>query len=57
MPAGSPRSCRTRLLQANSLVELRLAPQRLTAEIAAFLDECWKPARCGRGSSRAAAAS
>ena len=32
-----------RLLQANSIVELRLAPKRLTAEIAAFLDECWKP--------------
>jgi pimeloyl-ACP methyl ester carboxylesterase len=32
-----------RLLQANSIVELRLAPARLTDEIAAFLDECWKP--------------
>jgi pimeloyl-ACP methyl ester carboxylesterase len=32
-----------RLLQANSIVELRLAPERLTDEIAAFLDECWKP--------------
>jgi pimeloyl-ACP methyl ester carboxylesterase len=32
-----------RLLQANSIVELRLAPGRLTDEIAAFLDECWKP--------------
>jgi pimeloyl-ACP methyl ester carboxylesterase len=32
-----------RLLQANSIVELRLAPKRLTDEIAAFLDECWKP--------------
>ena len=32
-----------RLLQANSIVELRLAPERLTGEIAAFLDECWKP--------------
>jgi pimeloyl-ACP methyl ester carboxylesterase len=32
-----------RLLQANSIVELRLAPERLTNEIAAFLDECWKP--------------
>jgi pimeloyl-ACP methyl ester carboxylesterase len=33
-----------RLLQAYSLVELRVAPNRLTNEIAAFLDECWKPA-------------
>ena len=32
-----------RLLQANSIVELRLAPERLTNEIAAFLDECWRP--------------
>jgi pimeloyl-ACP methyl ester carboxylesterase len=31
------------LLQANSILELRLAPERLTNEIAAFLDECWKP--------------
>ena len=34
-----------RLLEANSLVELRLQPERLTGEIAAFLDEIWaKPA-------------
>jgi pimeloyl-ACP methyl ester carboxylesterase len=33
-----------RLLQANSFLELRLAPDRLTDEIAAFLDDCWKPA-------------
>jgi pimeloyl-ACP methyl ester carboxylesterase len=32
-----------RLLQANSIVELRLAPERLTGEIAAFLGDCWKP--------------
>jgi pimeloyl-ACP methyl ester carboxylesterase len=32
-----------RLLQANSIIELRLAPERLTNEIAAFLDDCWKP--------------
>ena len=32
-----------RLLMANSLVELRMQPERLTAEIAAFLDEVWKP--------------
>jgi pimeloyl-ACP methyl ester carboxylesterase len=30
-----------RLLQANSLVELRMQPQRLTGEIAAFVDEVW----------------
>jgi pimeloyl-ACP methyl ester carboxylesterase len=32
-----------RLLLASSIVELRLAPERLTNEIAAFLDDCWKP--------------
>jgi pimeloyl-ACP methyl ester carboxylesterase len=32
-----------RLFQASSLLELRVAPQRLTGEIAAFLDDCWRP--------------
>ncbi len=45
-----------RLLEADSLVELRFTPERLTTEIAAFLDECWKPARRARR-RRAAAAS
>ena len=31
------------LLEANSLFELRMRPQRLTNEIAAFLDDCWRP--------------
>jgi hypothetical protein len=30
-----------RLLEADSLLELRLRPARLTAEIAAFLDDVW----------------
>ncbi len=30
-----------RLLEADSLVELRLQPERLTGEIASFLDEIW----------------
>lgn len=34
-----------RLLMADSLVELRLHPQRLTEEIAAFLDDVWAPRR------------
>ena len=36
-----------RLLEADSLVELRMRPERLTDEIAAFLDEVWAacPAR------------
>jgi len=37
-----------RLLLANSIVELRLKPDRLTGEIAAFLDECWKPRAAAR---------
>jgi pimeloyl-ACP methyl ester carboxylesterase len=37
-----------RLLEADSLIELRMRPARLTNEIAAFLDEVW-----GKQSSRA----
>jgi pimeloyl-ACP methyl ester carboxylesterase len=37
-----------RLLEANSLVELRLRPERLTAEIASFLDEIWAKRNGGR---------
>jgi pimeloyl-ACP methyl ester carboxylesterase len=36
-----------RLLEADSLVELRISPERLTGEIADFLDEVWR-ARRGR---------
>jgi pimeloyl-ACP methyl ester carboxylesterase len=32
-----------RLLEADSIIELRLAPERLTEEIAAFVEECWRP--------------
>ncbi len=46
-----------RLLEASSLVELRLTPARLTEEIAGFLDDCWKPARRGARRSRGTAAS
>jgi pimeloyl-ACP methyl ester carboxylesterase len=31
-----------RLVEAESVVEMRLRPERLTAEIAAFVDECWE---------------
>jgi hypothetical protein len=31
-----------RLIDANSLLELRLAPERLTARIAEFIGECWR---------------
>jgi pimeloyl-ACP methyl ester carboxylesterase len=32
-----------RLLDANSILELRIAPDRLTNEIARFIDDCWRP--------------
>lgn len=31
----------SRLIEAGSILELRIAPERLTDEIAAFIDECW----------------
>lgn len=42
-----------RLLEADSILELRMAPERLTNDIARFIDDCWKPQ--GKGSKRAAA--
>jgi pimeloyl-ACP methyl ester carboxylesterase len=42
-----------RLLEADSLVELRLRPERLTGEIASFLDEIWRPRRTARRSKSA----
>jgi pimeloyl-ACP methyl ester carboxylesterase len=41
-----------RLLQASSIVELRLAPERLTGEIAEFIDECWRPQTAKRPPKR-----
>jgi pimeloyl-ACP methyl ester carboxylesterase len=35
------------LVEANSLFELRFRPERLTAIIADFLDECWMPMHAG----------
>ena len=32
-----------RLVDASSILELRIAPERLTNEIARFIDECWRP--------------
>jgi pimeloyl-ACP methyl ester carboxylesterase len=43
-----------RLLEANSLVELRLQPERLTGEIAAFIDEVWSKPSAKRGKRPAA---
>jgi pimeloyl-ACP methyl ester carboxylesterase len=41
-----------RLLRADSLLEMRLSPERLTDEIGQFLDHCWKPRRTARGGAR-----
>jgi pimeloyl-ACP methyl ester carboxylesterase len=45
-----------RLLNANSIIELRTKPERLTEEIAAFVEECWAPQATGakRGAGAAA---
>jgi pimeloyl-ACP methyl ester carboxylesterase len=43
-----------RLLRADSFLELRMTPERLTGEIADFLDDCWKPARRRRRTPAAA---
>lgn len=41
----------SRLVDASSILELRLAPERLTAEIARFVDECWRPSAAERRAS------
>ncbi len=48
LPAG-------RLLEATSFFEMRIAPRRLTNEIADFLDECWKPRPAKRAPRRRSA--
>ena len=37
-----------RLVHADSLLEMRLTPARITGEIARFLDECWAPRAAAR---------
>jgi pimeloyl-ACP methyl ester carboxylesterase len=44
-----------RLIEANSLFELRLRPRRLTNEVAAFLEECWRPRHTARPRRRVSA--
>jgi pimeloyl-ACP methyl ester carboxylesterase len=46
-----------RLVEASSILELRLAPERLTGEIGRFVDECWRPVKApvARGRGRASA--
>jgi pimeloyl-ACP methyl ester carboxylesterase len=50
-----------RLIEASSILELRLTPERLTSEIVAFVERCFKPPRAagrprraGSGSPRSA---
>jgi len=43
-----------RLVEADSIFELRMTPERLTNEIADFIDACWKPKRAKRPPSRGA---
>jgi pimeloyl-ACP methyl ester carboxylesterase len=50
---------RARLVEASSIFEWRVAPRRLTAELALFLDEVWSPpgpAPGANGNGRSAAA-
>jgi pimeloyl-ACP methyl ester carboxylesterase len=44
------------LLEASSIVELRIAPERLTNEIADFIERCWLPRPAQRARTRAARA-
>jgi pimeloyl-ACP methyl ester carboxylesterase len=44
-----------RLIEANSLLELRMQPERLTNEIARFLDDVWEHAPARRAPKRQAA--
>jgi pimeloyl-ACP methyl ester carboxylesterase len=45
-----------RLVEAGSILEMRVSPKRLTDEVARFLDECWKPAPAERRPRPAASA-
>jgi pimeloyl-ACP methyl ester carboxylesterase len=46
-----------RLVEASSILELRLTPERLTNEIVVFVEECFRGARAGAGGRRRAASS
>ncbi len=45
-----------RLIEASSILELRISPERLTGEIGGFIDECWRPRAAGRARRPAASA-
>jgi hypothetical protein len=42
-----------RLVEASSILELRLTPERLTSEIVHFVEECFKPAPASGSRRRA----
>jgi pimeloyl-ACP methyl ester carboxylesterase len=44
------------LLEASSILELRVAPERLTDEIAQFIERCWRPRPARRARERASRA-
>ena len=46
-----------RLVEASSILELRLTPERLTSEIVAFVERCFKPPRASGRPRRAASGS
>src|SRR5215210_5430432 len=48
--AGELPNCT--LLEASSILELRVAPERLTSEIADFLERCWRPRAARRAAAR-----
>jgi hypothetical protein len=43
-----------RLIEASSILELRLTPERLTSEIVAFVERCFKPPRASGRTRRTA---
>jgi hypothetical protein len=40
-----------RLVEAGSILELRISPERLTGEIVSFVDSCFEEARSGRAAA------
>jgi len=46
-----------RLVEASSILELRLTPERLTGEISEFVNECWHPKPAAGHAPRRASAS
>lgn len=45
-----------RMVEATSILELRVSPERLTSEIVRFVDDCWEPAPAAARSARRKAA-